>query len=101
MTLWLVIASVSTLVAWYADVRGEWGLLSHENKTLLRPRLFFSSKKSGYRILLLTNFVLRAAWTLTISPFILNSTGVYSALYVLMISYLEILRRGLWNVLRV
>jgi hypothetical protein len=39
--LWLVIAITSTLVAWYVDVRGDWGLLIHEHSTFLRTKLLF------------------------------------------------------------
>lgn len=27
--LWLIIAITSTCVAWYVDIRGDWGLLIH------------------------------------------------------------------------
>jgi hypothetical protein len=34
--LWIVVAIMSTLVSWYVDVRGDWGLLHHQSKTILR-----------------------------------------------------------------
>ncbi len=101
MILWLIFVILATLVAWYVDARGDWGLFVHEEKTILRPRLFFSSKKYGYYFLLILNLLLRTAWVLTISSFFVNSTGVQSSLYVLVISCIQIFRRGLWNILRV
>lgn len=78
----------STLVAWYVDARGDWGLLGHEKRTLLRQKLFFSKKKNSYYFVLVLNLALRAAWALTISSFFVNSTGVMSALYVLILSFI-------------
>lgn len=76
MILWLIFVILATLVAWYVDARGDWGLFVHEEKTILRPRLFFSSRKYGYYFLLILNLLLRTAWVLTISSFFVNSTGV-------------------------
>lgn len=99
--LWLVFIIISTLVAWYVDVRGDWGLLVHENKTFLRPKLLFPKYKSIYIFILVLNLGLRAAWALTISPFFVNSTGVWGVLWVMFISFIEIIRRGIWNILRI
>lgn len=99
--LWLVVIIVSTLVAWYVDVRGDWGLLVHENRTFLRPKLLFPKYKSLYIFILIINLGLRAGWALTISPFFVNSTGVWGVLWVMFLSLIEILRRGIWNILRI
>lgn len=29
---WVIIAVCATLVSWYVDVRGDWGLLQHQSK---------------------------------------------------------------------
>ena len=100
-TLWVVIIVISTLVAWYVDVRGDWGLLVHENKTFLRPKLLFPKYRYIYIFIMVINLGLRTAWAFTISPFVLGSTGVWSVLWVMFISFIEIFRRGIWNILRI
>lgn len=97
--MWLVISICSTLVAWYVDVKGDWGLFNIENHTIFRPRLLFSKK--FYYFFLAFNMLLRVSWALTISPFVINSTGVWPVLFVMLISFIEIFRRGVWNVLRI
>jgi hypothetical protein len=44
---------------------------------------------------------LRTAWVLTISSFVVNSTGVWPVLFTLILSFIEIFRRGVWNSLRI
>ena len=36
IALWIVMIVISTLVAWYVDVRGDWGLLQHQSRSFLR-----------------------------------------------------------------
>lgn len=33
---YLTAAIMNTLVAWFVDVKGDWGLLDYKNKTFLR-----------------------------------------------------------------
>lgn len=84
--MWLVISICSTLVAWYVDVKGDWGLLNIENNTIFRPRLLFSKKL--YYFFLAFNLLLRVSWVLTISPFVIYSEGVWPVLFVLLISFI-------------
>lgn len=49
---------------------------------------------------MVTNFVMRGAWTLTLSPDIVLLFG-NSSILTLAIGSIEIIRRGIWNLLRV
>lgn len=87
MAFWIVSAIVNTLFAWFVDMRGDWGLLDFKNKTLLRDKLQFNTKSFYYTIMILDLF-LRTAWTISLTPFVLNSTGINKLLFVMGISYL-------------
>lgn len=41
LPLWIVFISITTLVSWYVDVRGDWGLLNHQTRIFLRKKLLF------------------------------------------------------------
>lgn len=47
------------------------------------------------------NFVLRLSWILTLSPNIVNSFRVKPIVFTLITGALEIIRRAIWNLLRV
>jgi len=101
ITLWIVMIVISTLVSWYVDVRGDWGLLQHQNKSFLRQKLLFPKARLFYLFLMSFNLLLRTAWVLTISPFVLNSVGVWPSIFTLILAFVEIFRRGVWNILRI
>lgn len=50
--------------------------------------------------MIVTNFLMRCSWTLTLSPSIAAYFG-NSALLTLVTGSIEIIRRGIWNLLRV
>lgn len=43
--VWMVAIIISTLLSWYVDVRGDWGLLNHQAKTIFRKKLLFPKWK--------------------------------------------------------
>lgn len=47
------------------------------------------------------NLVLRMAWVLTISSGFIESLPIPNYLFLMMITFLEIIRRGIWNILRI
>lgn len=46
------------------------------------------------------DLILRVGWVLTISPFVINSDNIWPLLFVMIISFIEIFRRGVWNTLK-
>lgn len=98
--LWLTFVIISTLWSWYVDLRGDWGLLNHQTKTLLRQKLLFPKAKYLYYFMGVFDLILRIGWVLTISPFVINSTDIWPLLFTMIVSFIEIFRRGVWNTLR-
>lgn len=94
--LFICAAVASTLIATYADFRGDWGLLQ-KNSYALRKNLYFQ-KKYFYYICMFINFLLRCNWTLNLSPAVVNNMGVLPFYLIMIVTYFELLRRGIWNI---
>jgi xenotropic and polytropic retrovirus receptor 1 len=54
-----------------------------------------------YYVCMVINLFLRATWVLQISPDIYSSIGLNSAILTYLIAFLELCRRGMWNLFRV
>lgn len=87
-TIWLVTIIFSTLLSWYVDVRGDWGLFNHQAKTILRKKLLFPKAKYLYIFIGIFNLFLRVGWVFNISSFVINSTGVWPLLFVMIVSFI-------------
>lgn len=88
LVLWIVIAVFATLVSWYVDVRGDWGLFQHQSKNILRQKLLFPRQKYIYYFLGIFNLILRTGWVFTISSFQLGAgTGVWPLIFIMIISF--------------
>jgi xenotropic and polytropic retrovirus receptor 1 len=97
--LWVVISVISTLYSYMYDLKMAWGLLETNSKNwLLRKYLTFESKRNYY-LVIAVNFLMRFSWTLTLSPSIAAYFGNPSLL-TLVTGCIEIIRRGIWNLLR-
>lgn len=98
---WVVFATVSTLFSFYWDIKYDWGLLGDSRKNpFLRDNLCYGS--SGvYYFIVAANLLLRLSWIFTLSPNIVASFHIMPSLFTLLIGSLEIVRRGVWNLLRV
>ncbi len=99
--VWLVCSIITTLYSWFIDIRFDWGILNINSKNCLRDKLLFPHAKYVYYFFAVFNLVLRTAWVLTISSIALFNEGFGYLLYIMLISYLEIFRRGVWNILRI
>ena len=51
--------------------------------------------------MIVLNLALRAAWVLTISPAIVKASGILPYLFIMILSFAEIIRRGIWNFFRI
>lgn len=98
---WLTFAIASTIYSYVWDLKVDWDLLyCHSHKCLLRNKLFYSTSKFYYAMMIL-NLILRLAWVLTLSPNIASDAFGSPELFRLITGSLEILRRGIWNLFRV
>ena len=98
--LWIFSSTISTLYAYLWDLNFDWALLEKNQKNwLLRKYITFEPKRNYY-IVMVTNFLMRMAWTLTLSPSIARYFG-NSSLLSLVTGCIEIIRRGIWNLFRI
>lgn len=97
---WLVFAIITSIYTFYWDLKYDWLLLEKgTSHPLLRDRLVF--RKRFYYSLLVLNLFLRTSWVLTLSGTIVRNFLGSPEVFILLFSFLEILRRGVWNLLSV
>lgn len=78
----------------------DWALLQKNDRhKFLRKYLSFEPARNYY-IVMISNLILRLSWILTLSPSIVELFG-NANIFTLVTGMLEILRRGIWNLLRV
>jgi hypothetical protein len=64
----VLFAIVSSLFAYFWDLKMDWGLLERNKvNPLLREKLFFGSPKIYY-LIVVGNLFMRLTWIITISP---------------------------------
>jgi hypothetical protein len=81
------------------DIWNDWGLLDPKHG-YLRQKLIYRNKKIYYGIIFL-NLILRFVWMLNVSPDVLRRLPMKPYVVVMIISSIEITRRGIWMVFRV
>lgn len=98
--VWIMASAISTIYSYFWDLKYDWGLLEPNAKNwLLRKYLTFEPKRNYY-IVIVSNFIMRLSWMMTISPSIALYFG-NSQLLTFVTGSIEIMRRGIWNLLRV
>lgn len=94
--LWIAFAVVSTCYSYVWDIKMDWGLAG--TGTMLRQRLLYN--QYYYYVAILSNFLFRFSWMLTLSNGV-NPFGLQKELFIMLIGSLEMFRRSIWNFLRV
>ncbi len=62
----------------------------------------FLPSEAYYYVIIVLNLLLRISWVLNLSTEVVNlSFGGKAYIYVMVLSYVEIMRRGIWNLLKV
>lgn len=98
--LWLVIATISGAYAFVWDLKMDWGFLQIGTKNfLLRDKLVIKDLKIYY-LSIFWDFVFRFFFVLTLSPQIVYSF-IRPEFLTMLILGAEVIRRGLWNTIRV
>ena len=92
----MIFAVISTLYSYSWDIKVDWGLMKDGRN--LREKLLYS--KMYYYLAIVSNFVFRCSWVLTISNGV-NPFGLQKELFTLICGFIEMLRRAIWNFLRV
>lgn len=85
MVVYIVSAIVSTSVAVYADIKADWGLLTHR---LLRKNLIFANSPHVYYLAILLDIILRFNWTLNISPAFVGTLKIVPNYLIMIVTYL-------------
>lgn len=97
---WWIVAILSTIYSSFWDIKHDFGFLEPNSSNYpLRTKISYKSKYIYYAIIV-SNFILRFGWVLTTSPEILENI-VYPELSLFIIYGLEIIRRSIWNFIRV
>jgi len=78
----------------------DWNLLECSDKSILLRKYLTFAPARNYYIVIVLNFIMRSAWTMTLSPAII-ATFRDKNLVTLVTGSIEIIRRGIWNLFRV
>ncbi len=96
---WIVFATITQLYSFGWDCRVSFDVLNIKSKNfMLRDEIIFP--KINYYIWVVSTFFLRLTWVLYISPNISKSLLGSPEIFLLVFGYLQIIRRGIWNVIR-
>jgi hypothetical protein len=97
---WIVSTALSTLAGIQADFRADWGLFGIDKEDMiLRKYIYFP--RSSYFVMGAINIVLKIGWILTISNNTANNIGVNPVYFLMVLSYIEIARKGMWMFIRI
>lgn len=100
LTFWIVIGLMATITRTNSEIRADWGMFSFsEESCFLRPNRTF--RDSAYIICMILVPILDVAWVLTISNNTAPFLGINVLYFFLMLSYIELCRRGMWMVFRI
>jgi len=99
--LWLISFICSTLYMYCWDLWMDWGLGRIKSKHFfLRDDLVWVNHKWFYWYCIVSNFVFRFFWTITITPFAVD-VGMQTEMLNLIAASIEIIRRFTWAIIRV
>ena len=96
---WIVFAIISTFYSSFWDLKMDWGFLNLGIKNHLLRKTLSYEHKALYYIAMSLNLLLRFGWTLSISPDIMEK-AMRPEIFAFFISFLEMLRRSIWNFYR-
>jgi hypothetical protein len=97
---WVVSAVLSTLAGIQADLRADWGLLSFDAEDCLLRR-YKGFPRSVYFLVAGVDVVLNVGWVLTISNNTASDVGINMVYFLMILSYVELARKGMWVFFRV
>ena len=97
--VWFVFTFISSCYSFVWDIKMDFGFFQKGKNYPLRDKLYYK-RKWIYYIISFLDFFLRFLWLITISPEVINEFIRPESLSIIL-SSLEILRRGMWNLIRV
>lgn len=100
LNFWIIFALISTFYSSFWDLKMDWGFLTPGIKNHLLRKSLSYNHKSYYYIAMSVNLILRFGWTLSISTDIVARI-MRPEIFAFIISFMEMLRRCIWNFFRV
>ena len=97
--VWFIFTFISSCYSFAWDIKMDFGLLQKGKNYPLRDKLYYK-KKYIYYLISILDFFLRFLWLITLSPEVINAFIRPESLSIIL-SSLEIFRRGMWNLIRV
>ncbi len=105
--MWIGVGSISTMVSIGWDMKMDFGLAQNDSVNYpLRDKLTYRNKGLYYlckcvvKLGITVNIILRMVWVLSTSPEMVSKL-IRPELFSLIIFSLEVMRRGMWNIIRV
>ncbi len=98
--IWIISSMISTLYNYYWDLKFDWQLLEPKCKNWRLRKYLTFQPKFIYYIIICINLIMRFSWSITLSPTVQGYFGS-PALLTLVTGSIEIVRRGIWNLLRI
>jgi xenotropic and polytropic retrovirus receptor 1 len=98
---WVLAYIFATLYAYIWDITMDWGLIrSNPNYPFLRQKILFPEK--WYYFAMISNLLLRFAWTLTLFSSSFFSSSIFEMdVIIFALSIMEAYRRAQWSLFRV
>ena len=99
--LWIIFVVISSLYSFFWDLKYDWAFLQKGSSNfLLRSQLSYPYKWFYY-VIILANFVMRFAWTLSISSHSFIQQLSIRHFVSLLLAIVENFRRSCWNYIRI
>lgn len=98
LDIWIFFAIMSTLYSYVWDIKKDWNL-GDTRYSFLREKLIFR-KPHLYYFVMVFNFGLRCMWVFTLSGSVVNKFDIKREVFKFLIYLLEVVRRCVWNLLR-
>jgi xenotropic and polytropic retrovirus receptor 1 len=100
LKFWIIIGAFGTLARTHSEMRADWGLFQHNGEECIL-RKYKTFPDYVYILSSIADVFLDVVWTLTISNNIEAFLKINVLYFFLLLGTIELMRRGLWMVLRV
>ena len=101
----ILFGTIATAYALYWDIFQDWSLFEITFQKYKIPAFKFRAEKRftnmQYLMVSLLNFVFRIAWALSLFPESFGMHGIDNHYYSILFGMTEILRRCIWNIIRI
>lgn len=97
---WIVSAILATFAGLNADIRADFGLVSFDEEDCLL-RKYKRFPRVTYFILVIIDFFLNIGWVFSVSNNLSFADSINPIYFLMVLSYIELSRKGMWIFFRV